>query len=86
MTVSIGIIQIDEDELLGAPVPDKLATGKRILVFNFKINPKTSALKTGNNFEYAGKIYEVMNNYRVQAPTDYFKFVCFDKAAEMSPA
>jgi hypothetical protein len=73
MIAVIKITEILEEDLVGVPAHQTLATGKSVLVFNLKINSKTSALKTGNDFEYAGEIYEVMNTNRVQATTDYLK-------------
>jgi hypothetical protein len=73
MIAVVKITELLEDELVAAPAPHTLAVGKSIVVFNLKVNSKTSALKTGNEFEYAGEIYEVMNTYRVQAAIDYLK-------------
>ena len=73
MTEKAEITQIQEDELLEGPTPHRLATGINVYVFNLKINTKTASLKTGNEFEFGGEFYEVMNRYQVQARTDYFK-------------
>jgi hypothetical protein len=73
MIAAVKIMGIQEDDLGAAPIPHTLATGKSVIIFNLKINSKTSALKTGNDFEYAGEIYQVMNTYREQAETDYLK-------------
>ena len=73
MIAVVKITEILEDELVGAPAPHRLATGKDVVVFNLKINSKTSRLETGREFAYAGEIYEVMNIHRVQAAIDYLK-------------
>ena len=73
MIAVIKITGIQEDDLVSHPAPHTLATGKGVVVFNLKINPKTSALKTGHEFEYAGECYEVMNTCVVQSSTDYLK-------------
>ena len=73
MVAAVKITGLLEDDLVAAPAPHTLATGKSVIVFNLKINPETSALKTGQEFEYAGEIYEVMNIHGVQSATDYLK-------------
>ena len=72
--IAVGkITELLEDDLVAAPVPHTLATGKGVIVFNLKINSKTSALKTGQEFQYADDIYEVMNTYLVQSSSEYLK-------------
>ena len=54
-----------------AKIPGRhcLAAWKVVVVINLKIDSKTSAMKTANEFEYAGEIYEVMNISRQQPIT-----------------
>ena len=68
------VTQILEDELVSAPTPHVLATGKQVVVFNLKITPKFLGLQAGNIAQFQNSIYEVMNFYRVPAQNDYLKF------------
>ena len=80
MSTTPTITQIFEDELVGTPTPHTLATGKNVFVFNLKISPKSTNLKTGQMVGFQDQMYEVMNSYVVTARTDYLKFTLMPKS------
>jgi hypothetical protein len=76
----VGITQILEGELVSAPTPHSLATGKNVVVFNLKISDKLLQLQPGDIVGFQNEFYEVMNHFMVQSRTNYLKFYFVPKS------